>query len=319
MRAERICLAAGAFALVLLGSSHADAYCRTHTSNPPPDAPAGQCFDEGLPLYWKNSCVGYSISNHASSQVSLEDATRVAARAFAHWSGATCGSSGAGASSVSIAAHDLGPVDCNSNAYVTGQANQNVIFFRDDAWPYGDPTTNLGKTFVTFDADTGEIYDVDMAIDTHDYRVTTRDPPSKDGYDLESIITHEAGHFLGLAHSNDHAAVMFPAYTAGETNLRNLAPDDVDGICDVYRPDGTRAVLDDVGDKTVAADACDPTPRGGFQSQCPTPSASATGCALVSGSAPSSSLGLAFAAIGAGLFMRRRRRRRASRSATEAA
>jgi MYXO-CTERM domain-containing protein len=305
MRAERFCLASCVLAVSLFAASRADAHCRTHTISPGPDAPVGQCPDQGLPLYWKNVCVGYSLSKTASTQVKLEDATGAASRAFAHWSGVSCDS---GASVASIKAQDLGPVDCNTDAYVAGAANQNVIFFADDAWPYGSST--LGKTFVTFDADTGEIFDVDMAIDTLDYRFSTTDPVPENGYDLESIITHEAGHFLGLAHSDEHDAVMYPSYNPGDTSLRNLTPDDVAGLCDVYRPNGDRAVLDDVGDHTLSGDACDATPLGGFGSQCPTPRAasSVTGCATSPGDAPASSLGFVFAAIGAGFWTRRRKR-----------
>jgi uncharacterized protein (TIGR03382 family) len=305
-------VAALAFVAITFAPSRADAYCRTHTGKLPPDFPAGQCFDTGYPLFWKNLCVGYSLSNHVSSQVSLEDATRIAARAFTRWSGTTCATDGTTESRVSIDARDLGPVDCNTNTYVTGKPNQHVIFFSDNAWPYGDATNTLGKTFVTFNSDTGEIYDADMAINTHEYHVTDVDPVPKDGYDLESIITHEAGHFLGLAHSDNHQAVMYPTYNAGATNMRNLTQDDITGICDVYHPDGERTVLDDMGDKITPGDACDPTPRGGFQSACPV--ASTSSCAMSArGPASSSGVGLAasvaFGVLGASLLVRRRRRR----------
>jgi MYXO-CTERM domain-containing protein len=105
---------------------------------------------------------------------------------------------------------------------------------------------------------------------------------------------------------------MYPTYNAGATNMRNLTQDDITGICDVYHPDGERTVLDDMGDKITPGDACDPTPRGGFQSACPT--AGSSGCAVSSVAAPSSSLGSAFfagVAFAAASFFARRRRRNA--------
>ena len=324
MRAEVLRASRGAARLVaalvmvagVAWSADADAFCRTHTGKLPADFPAGQCFDQGFPLFWKNSCVGYSLSTKVSAQISREDATSIAARAFARWTGTSCSTDGTTGSRASIDARDLGPVDCATNTYVSSKPNQHVIFFADDTWPYGDQSNTLGKTFVTFNADTGEIYDADMAINTHEYRVTTQDPVPKDGYDLDSIITHEAGHFLGLAHSDNHQAVMYPTYNAGATNMRNLTNDDITGVCSIYHPDGKRVVFDNSGNQLTMGDSCDPTPRGGFQSACPTPgnstcAVSAIGVGGGSGGEPGMPFGASIgAAIALGLIARRARSRR---------
>jgi len=51
--------------------------------------------------------------------------------------------------------------------------------------------------------------------------------------DLRSVLTHEFGHALGLAHSPDGAAIMFSDYTIG-TLKRTLAPDDIEGLVGLY-------------------------------------------------------------------------------------
>ena len=182
-------------------------------------------------------------------------------RAFTKWTGTSCPTEGTGRSRVSIDVRDLGPVDCGEVNYNQNGANQNVIVFRDDNWPHNDSNNTLALTTVTFNPDTGEIYDADMEVNTHDQRVTSTDPVPPDGYDFASIVTHETGHFLGLAHSGDNRATMFANYTPGATAMRNLTADDVAGICTVYRPDGTRAVLDG---KVTPGPQCDPTPRRGY-------------------------------------------------------
>jgi hypothetical protein len=77
-------------------------------------------------------------------------------------------------------------------------------------------------------------------------------------------VTHEVGHFLGLAHSTEPDSIMFWSVASGPSR-RQLTDDDILGLCTVYRPGGTRATG---GRDSTAADACDPTPTNGFSSQC---------------------------------------------------
>jgi len=49
--------------------------------------------------------------------------------------------------------------------------------------------------------------------------------------DLETVATHEIGHTLGLAHSDDPQALMFPSYSGPH---RSLSQDDIAGIQEIY-------------------------------------------------------------------------------------
>jgi Matrixin len=259
-----------AVAVVATPSSEAFAFCRTTTVPVVADFQPSptKCWTQGLRLFWRNSCVGYNLQRAASKQVAFEDASNNIARAFTKWTGASCPSAGLNGSRVSIDVRDLGPVDCGDVNYNQNGGNQNVIVFRDDDWPHNDSNNTLALTTVTFNPDTGEIFDADMEVNTHDRRVTLIDPVPGDGYDFLSIITHETGHFLGLAHSGDNRATMFANYTPGATAMRNLTSDDVAGVCDAYRPDGTRSVL---VEKATPGVQCDPTPRRGFTGSCEEP------------------------------------------------
>ena len=137
---------------------------------------------------------------------------------------------------------NLGPVACDKVQYSSDQGNQHVIIFYDGStWPYDDSVNTLGLTTITFDPDTGEIYDADMAINSGTTTpLALGDPVPADGYDFQSIITHETGHFLGMAHSGDTEATMFATYMVGTKWMRNLSGDDTDGICSVYLPNGDR-------------------------------------------------------------------------------
>ena len=266
---------------VAFHAREASAFCRTTTAPVPADFQPGpsQCYDHGLPLWWRNACVGYSIQKDASRQVSYDDAANAITRAFTKWTSTTCPTDGTGGSHVSIDVRDLGPVSCGVVQYNSDQPNQHVIAFRDDAWPHSDANNTLALTTVVFNPDTGEIYDADMEINTAQQKMTLTDQVAQDGYDFASIVTHETGHFLGMAHSGDSHATMFAHYLPGSTAMRSLTSDDVSGICTIYPPDRTRVVAASVASSgRVAEETCDPTPRHGFGTACASPPKK--GCAV---------------------------------------
>lgn len=48
------------------------------------------------------------------------------------------------------------------------------------------------------------------------------------------MAAHEFGHSLGLSHSNDPGALMYPTYSYREPNTFVLPRDDVNGIQALY-------------------------------------------------------------------------------------
>lgn len=273
-----------AIASLALGvPSTASAFCRTTTvAIPASYSPSRGCFTDGLVLYWGNACVGYSINKEASTRTTLEEATRVIDLAFGTWSSVTCKESGA---AVGIKASNLGPVECDQVKYSPTGPNQNLIVFRDNGWPYSDPNNTLGLTTVTFNADNGEIYDADMEINSSGQNLSTDDLVPANGYDLLSVITHEAGHFFGIAHATDSRATMYASYKPGSSAQRTLTSDDGEGLCAIYPSSATRVVDTKVSASGVVnAAACDPAPRHGFGSSCdsnPAPTESgSSGCSV---------------------------------------
>jgi Matrixin len=262
-RASRPAGLASAAALAiatLVCPAQARAFCREVTTSPPKayDPAANGCFTgsgESLPtLFWRNQCVGYSLQRNASRQVSLADATRVAEEAFAAWSGASCAQGG----SPSILPSAFPAVSCNA---VPSQEHNNPIIFHDDSWPYSDSSNAIGFTTLTVDLTTGDILGATIEINSANFTIVA-DPPAPTGaYDLASILTHEAGHFLGLAHSASASAVMNAFYKPG-SNV--LSADDVAGICAIYSPDGSRSTQNG----SVAGMTCDPQPPEGFTDGC---------------------------------------------------
>jgi hypothetical protein len=126
--------------------------------------------------------------------------------------------------------------------------------FRDQDWPYENAIDTLALTTLIFNANTGEIFDADVEINTYASDLTTGRVGPFD-VDLNSVVTHEVGHFLGLSHTNAPRATMEPSYTQGETAMATIEEDDVDGICAALPPG-----------RKVAKTSCEP--RHGFSGEC---------------------------------------------------
>lgn len=53
-------------------------------------------------------------------------------------------------------------------------------------------------------------------------------------FDLQSVLTHELGHLLGLGESEIDGATMWPSLRPGELEGRSIGADDVDGLAALY-------------------------------------------------------------------------------------
>lgn len=232
MRAD---LALATFALVLLSASDASAFCRTRTVPTPPDFdPAGGCFTQGAPLYHPSRCLPYRIATPDTDFFLVPPwilSDRLA-RAFAAWTmpNAHCSP---GISTVELEQVTRGVVA----SYTTGERGDNIVGFV-RPWTHGTGET-LALATLTFDATSGEVFDVDLEIND-EITWSTADTPPADGFDLQAALTHEAGHVLGLAHTSDADATMFAAYTPGSIGQRSLSDDDMLGVCEMYPTHFTR-------------------------------------------------------------------------------
>jgi hypothetical protein len=252
------------FAWCALSYRSAAAYCRTTTCT--------DCFTDregctvgGTAISWPQSCVSFSVQKDGSRIADYATVEQLAHSAFNQWQNAACGSGG-DAPSITLA-DAFGPVICDQHEYNIGRGNANAIMFHDDVWPYGDNVFSiLALTTVTFDKNTGDIHDADLEINGTQ-PLSTDTPVPSDKFDLRSILVHEAGHFLGLAHSLDPDSVMRASYLPGDDSFRRLGSDDEAGICAIYVPN-------------FPATVCDFTPRYGFSPDCAIRVSSGQGCAF---------------------------------------
>jgi len=289
----------------LLTAPVAHAFCRTTTCDPSKAADqcvldAEQCVVTGNTLGWRSSCVTVGVQQMGSPRngFSFDDVEPVVKQAFDAWMQADCGS---GAPSIDV--QMVGPIECGISQYNSGLANANIVLFREDSWPYIGAANAIALTTTRFDKKTGDLWDADIELNGVGATLSIGDPIRGD--DLLSVLTHEAGHFLGLSHSLDPTATMRAIYDPARDgdDFRTLAPDDISGICAVYPPD-----------RQPATDSCEN--RHGFSQQCGADQPAANeskGCSLnartappgTSGSSSASLLALLAGVVGARLARRR--------------
>jgi hypothetical protein len=94
----------------------------------------------------------------------------------------------------------------------------------------------LGATFLTSLSD-GRITDADIVL-SGDVPFSTRIDAAAGEYDLESVLTHEVGHLIGLEHSGLIRATMAPFTDRRDVHQRTPETDDAIGAGLLY-PEGT--------------------------------------------------------------------------------
>jgi hypothetical protein len=181
-------------------------------------------------LRWPGS-IPYFIGDAEVAGVSTSALRTTVERAFSTW-----GTSGSRAVSSSFLGVALGDAGAEDGASVIGFA------------PIDDEGV-LGQTSFVVDETTGQILESDIQLNAN-FPWSVAPEGEAGRYDVESIVVHEIGHLLGLGHSAlgetellegdrrrvlGKAAVMFPiAFPAGNIADRQLKPDDIAGVSDLY-------------------------------------------------------------------------------------
>lgn len=253
-----VAVALAALLATIACAGDAIGYCRTTTVR---SRMFGECATTGIPLSWRTRCVGYSLfSTGIPDPIRYGDVETNAIAATGAWARVPCDLDGRAQQYLRLQPN--GPT-LNPTGYDPYGPNSNTVTFRhrweDDSLHRGG---TIAITVVTFDTLNGTILDADIEFNTHDaahngggfefsIASTVGDPVA---VDLQTILTHEFGHFVGLAHSNNDRAVMWPEAGLGEAR-RDLTSDDAAGICSIYPEVNTPSAV------------CLPVPSGGLATQ----------------------------------------------------
>lgn len=125
-------------------------------------------------------------------------------------------------------------------------------------WPLNP--TSLAVTVATFDTSNGETVDSDILINPTFSQTLLLSDPAADPelqYDLQSVLTHEVGHFLGLDEAfGMQGATMYPDIQVGETHQHDLHEDDIEGVGVIYAERIADGELEDALDMAAGSMGC---------------------------------------------------------------
>lgn len=246
-------------------ASQASAFCRKTTCEGDgcPTDKRG-CPAEGEALKWGKLPLHYRFHNRPPRLLLREEARAAIREAFHRWSDTICADGRR--TSLRFVEDDDVAEDKPLEKDAVG-VNPYTIYFRDYGWPHTGVDETLALTTHNFRAGSGFIEYADMEVNSGATRGGrsgfSTDEADEDGKDLQAVMTHEAGHYIGLAHSKEDKSIMAPSYCAATTDRckkgkvaeRRLAPDDILAVCTLYPPDGIpeEEVRPETGGLTCAA------------------------------------------------------------------
>lgn len=158
--------------------------------------------------------------------------------AFDAWANVFCpdgGKIGLTIQSLGFVSDQLPGTDPNCDA-----CNTNLVVFITDKDKWTRPSGELAVALPVFRDLSGQIFDADILINAAHFTLSTQaENPDDVKWDIQNAVTHEVGHLLGLAHSDDTKSTMYAKVDEKSLELRTLEQDDVEGICAIYPPQST--------------------------------------------------------------------------------
>jgi hypothetical protein len=219
-------------------TARADAYCRTTTCNAKTETcrVVDGCLRSGTPIVWPSLPIPYRFHGRAPERLDRDEARGAIRLAFARWTEVVCPDG----RRTSLRFRE-GP---EMPATQARGKEPFGIYFRDDGWPHDDVNETLALTTQFFRDRSGEVQYSDIEVNSGEHQFALRD--TDEGTDLEAVITHEVGHYIGLAHSPERDSIMAPQYCQNEKRCsttkelaRDLGEDDIAAVCALYPPEGT--------------------------------------------------------------------------------
>ncbi len=148
----------------------------------------------------------------------------------------------------------------------------NLIWLSGTSWTH--LPEQLALTTTTYFTSNSEIFDADMELNNNQ---AWSDSLAANTFDMESVVIHEAGHFLGLSHTPSSTAVMYANVNRAESK-RVLTSLDTTDVCTVYPGDsGAQGQSCTLDSECTGGRVCR-SRQGGTAKICTTTCTSSTTC-----------------------------------------
>lgn len=165
---------------------------------------------------WQTMPISYYINEQGLSQISNGSEFRAVRAAFQTWQNVQ---------TADVRFNDRGTTPLR---YVDLDGF-NIVTFADDSSPLGSST--IAATFQYFDTSRSSFQDADIVFNPA-LQFSTSGEAGR--FDIQSILTHEIGHMLGLDHAGLISSVMAPFGVDSQLDQRTLQYDDIVGITEIY-------------------------------------------------------------------------------------
>lgn len=220
--------------LAALAPATAHGYVRARTCDPLGlEGRACNVGEESRPLYWAQDCVTYYVQRDGSDDFARPSPREISEEllwevfaSFDAWSDPEC-------SAIRLV---YGGQTCNQQVGLANDdvsAPMNVVMWRELEWNHSSAA--FGVTTTTSNPNTGELLDADIELNGVHFTFGTVSGENDLRVDVRNTLTHEVGHLMGFAHENTiPEATMSPDADLGDTDKRDLHPDDLNGLCSVY-------------------------------------------------------------------------------------
>jgi MYXO-CTERM domain-containing protein len=177
--------------------------------------------DEGATIKWNRAKVAFKLNEGGSDDMGFEATRRAIKASFDQWNLEH---------GTDIELTFEGTTTDTEPGFNRSGENTNLVTFEEEAWPFEQ--TALAVTLTTFNTRTGELLDADIIVNGQHY--TWGNGGEEAQHDLANSLTHEVGHFVGLDHSHQLEATMYPSAHPGELKKRDLSDDDTAGLFALY-------------------------------------------------------------------------------------
>ncbi len=169
----------------------------------------------GKNLAWSNPTVNWRLNSNGSDDISDGSFEPAIEHAFQTWQDVN------GSNIAFVRGADTTAVNPAGSTHIVAFDESNVSGY----FPTGSGIVAI--TPISYNTSTGAILDADILFNGSQFTFSTDGSPGS--FDVQDVITHEIGHFIGLDHSPQVAGTMWPYVSPGQWLHRSLTADEESG------------------------------------------------------------------------------------------